>query len=123
LSDSDDKSKVNNSERRRISRIVHDERGNARVEWTDIPDERAGKFERHPLAVDATAKNKVPSRIAVERARAGGFNPYARAGTAGEPAATKSATGKRDLRKLGEWIKQMRQLEERRADGDSDEEK
>ena len=47
------------------------------------------------------------------------FDPYARVGAAHIPEA-KKPQGKRDLRKLGEWIKLKRELDERKAQSDSD---
>ena len=102
--------------RRRASQIVHDERGNARVEWIDAG--HAGvDLERAPLSVEPTPARGEPAKLAVERARAGGFDPYARVGAAGVPAPKKQPV-KRDLRKLGEWIKLKRELEARKSSGD-----
>lgn len=105
--------------RRRASQIVHDDRGNARVEWIDAG--YAGELlEREPLSIQSTPGRGESARLAVERTRANGFDPYARAagfGTAPEP---KKTPAKRDLRKLGEWIKMKRELEARRQQDDSD---
>jgi hypothetical protein len=51
------------------------------------------------------------------------FNPYDRtpdkpAPLGGRP--VKSGGGKRDLRKLGEWMKLMREMEERKKRGEDD---
>ena len=54
----------------------------------------------------------------MERARAGGFDPYARVGAAHIPPPKKKQPVKRDLRKLGEWIKLMREMEARKSSGD-----
>lgn len=72
------------SPRRRLSKIVHDHKGNATVQWYDAPnDHQRQVFE-------------------IEGAR----QPAA----AGEP---KRTPGQRtDLRKLSAWIKMMRSLEE-----------
>ncbi len=88
-------------ERRRLARIVHDDRGNAQVEWADAPS----TYERPVLAVEGE-----PPHI-------DGYNPYERAPTTQRNRAT-GQTGKRDLRKLSEWIKQMREIEARRQRGD-----
>jgi hypothetical protein len=104
--------------RRRASQIVHDDRGNARVEWIDAG--YAGELlEREPLSIQSTPGRGEGARLSVERSRANGFDPYARAGygTAPEP---KKTPVKRDLRKLGEWIKMKRELEARRQQDDSD---
>jgi hypothetical protein len=104
--------------RRRVSQIVHDERGNARVEWIDAG--RAGvPLERAPLSIEPTPARGENARLSVERVRAGGFDPYARIGGAHVPEVKKPA-GKRDLRKLGEWIKLKRELDERRSQDDRD---
>jgi hypothetical protein len=104
--------------RRRASQIVHDDRGNARVEWIDAGN--AGvPLERAPLSIAPSAARGESGRMAVERTKASGFDPYARVG-AGHVPEPKKPTGKRDLRKLGEWIKLKRELEARRAAGESD---
>src|SRR5690348_6475539 len=80
-------------ERRRIGRVVHDERGNARVEWVKAPNEG----ERVALSLEDSKASGRPER---------GYDPYqkeAGARPGGEPA----ERPKRDLRKLSEWIKQM----------------
>jgi hypothetical protein len=105
--------------RRRASQIVHDERGNARVEWIDAG--YAGEpLERAPLSIEQTPARGDSTKLAVERTRAKGFDPYARVGAAGIPAQAKKPTAKRDLRKLGEWIKLKRDLEARKT-SDEDE--
>lgn len=105
--------------RRRASQIVHDERGNARVEWIDAG--YAGvDLERAPLSVEPTPSRGDPTKLKVERTRAGGFDPYARVGSAGTPAPKKPPV-KRDLRKLGEWIKMKRELEARKSTDDEPE--
>jgi hypothetical protein len=115
-------------DRRRASRIVHDERGNARVEWIDIDDDREHLFDRTALSIDGEAPApesaaRKSGPLAVERPRAGGFNPYQSVGTAGHTAAKEpQRSGKRDLRKLGEWLKIKREVEERRARGETDDE-
>jgi hypothetical protein len=108
--------------RRRASHIVHDERGNARVEWIDAG--RAGvPLERAPLSVEQTPARGDAGKLAVERTRASGFDPYARVGGAHAPAPKKNAPVKRDLRKLGEWIKLKRELEARKTEGDDSDSK
>jgi hypothetical protein len=109
----------NNSNRRRVSQIVHDDRGNARVEWIDAG--YAGvPLERAPLSIEQTPSRGESGKLAVERTRAKGFDPYARVGNAHVPEPKKPA-GKRDLRKLGEWIKLKRELEARKSAGDESE--
>jgi hypothetical protein len=107
------------SNRRRASQIVHDDRGNARVEWIDAG--HAGvPLERAPLSVESTPARGDSAKLTIERKRAGGFDPYARIGAAHIPEPKKAQTGKRDLRKLGEWIKLKRELESRKSQDDHD---
>ena len=120
MSDSNSKDKAQHAtNRRRVSQIVHDERGNARVEWIDAG--RAGvPIERAPLSIETTPARGENAKLTVERKRAGGFDPYARVGAAHIPEPKKQPAGKRDLRKLGEWIKLKRELETRKSQDDHD---
>jgi hypothetical protein len=103
--------------RRRVSQIVHDDRGNARVEWIDAG--YAGEpLERAPLSIESTPNRGQNSKLTVERGRASGFDPYQRVGAAHVPAPKKQIGGKRDLRKLGEWIKLKRELDARKESGE-----
>ena len=87
------------------------------MEWIDAG--YAGvPLERAPLSIEQTPSRADISRLAVERSRSSGFDPYGRGGTHG--AASKKPPVKRDLRKLGEWIKMKRELEARKANDDSD---
>jgi hypothetical protein len=100
------------SERRRMGRIVHDDRGSASVEWWNAPDD----YERPVFRIEGTGV-KEPLSIQNDDT----FNPYDRSpDTAstlgGKPSAQKG--GKRDLKKLSEWLKLMRELEERKKRGD-----
>ena len=105
--------------RRRVSQIVHDDRGNARVEWIDAG--RAGvPLEREPLSIEATPARGQNAKLTVERVRSTGFDPYARVGAAHLPEPKKAQAGKRDLRKLGEWIKLKRELDARKSQDDRD---
>jgi hypothetical protein len=91
--------------RRRLGRVVHDERGNAFVTWHDAPvDEK-----REVLEILGDAKLTVKTEH--------NYDPYARGGV--RPAALPARPAKpKDLRKLGEWIKMMRELEARKAAGE-----
>ena len=60
-------------------------------------------------------------KLAVERTRSSGFDPYARVGVGPAAQPNKKAPVKRDLRKLGEWIKMKRELEARKSSGDDSE--
>jgi hypothetical protein len=105
--------------RRRASQIVHDERGNARVEWIDAG--HAGvPLERAPLSIEQTPGRGDTSRLSIERNRAAGFDPYGRANAGHFAAAKKQPPAKRDLRKLGEWIKLKRELEARKVSEEAD---
>jgi hypothetical protein len=91
------------AEKRRVGRVVHDERGNGSVEWVDVPNEYVRDTLRlldAPLSVQQDEDT---------------FNPYDR-----KPAEkSKDARPvKRDLRKLSEWIKTMRAVEEKKARGE-----
>jgi hypothetical protein len=98
-------------ERRRMGRIIHDDRGSASLEWHDAPDD----YVRPVFRIEGTGV-KEPLSVRNEDS----FNPYDRtpdkSPTVGERAA--KSGGKRDLRKLGEWMKLMREMEERKKRGD-----
>ena len=99
---------ANTSERRRIGRIVRDDRDSASVEWVDAPSD----YARVPLSIEGT----LPPGI--KRAPGGGYNPYETIAPAKSTAAPDKRPAQRDLRKLSAWIKQMRELEERKKRGD-----
>ena len=95
------------SERRRIGKVVHDDRGNASVKWSDAPAD----YQRPVLELVEDAAGQ-PEKA---------FNPYG-LGAAGSatatgphrtPASTRSTgnTTRTDLRKLSDWIKMMRDIE------------
>ena len=95
--------------------MVHDDRGNASVRWVDAPAD----YQRPVLEV---AGDSPPARKPEES-----FNPYAHGATRGTatgtpgtaPPGTRStaSTTRTDLRKLSEWIKMMREIEERKRNG------
>jgi hypothetical protein len=102
------------AERRRIGKVVHDDRGNASVKWLDAPSD----YQRPVLEL---ARDSAPARKPEEA-----FNPYAHGATRsiasrtpGTATSTRSTgnTTRTDLRKLSEWIKMMRELEERKRNG------
>ena len=81
--------------------VVHDDRGNASVKWRAAPADH----ERPVLEV-------LGEHGLTLHAEETSFDPYA----CKRP--RKSGGGKRtDLRKLSEWIKMMRELEERGRNG------
>jgi hypothetical protein len=95
-------------ERRRIGRIVHDDRGNASVDWLDAP----ANYKRMVLEIE----EEVAGTLSIQQAPRT-FNPYER-DTLPEP--KKTSAPRKDLRKLSEWIKMMRDLEERKRRGEVD---
>ena len=95
------------AERRRIGRIVRDDRDSASVEWVDAPP----NYDRVPLSIEGTLPR------GAKRAT-GGYNPYETISPRKAPAGTNKRPVNRDLRKLSEWIKQMRKLEESKKRGD-----
>lgn len=89
--------------------MVRDDRGNAKIEWVDAPKD----FERPTLTIEDNSHTHKPEE---------GYNPYG-VGRAHPHLVSKPlprARAKRDLRKLSEWIKQMRELEERKRRGEDD---
>ena len=93
------------SERRRIGTIVHDDRGNASVEWRAAPVED----ERPVLEVLGEG------HLTLKREEVS-YDPYSSHRTR-EPGGGKRT----DLRKLSEWIKKMRELEERKRNNGGEE--
>ena len=85
-------------ERRRIGTVVHDERGNASVSWRDAPLE----YERPVLEILGGAPLSLKNEDS--------HDPYARRETRRQGGGGTRA----DLRRLSEWIKMMRELEERK---------
>jgi hypothetical protein len=98
---------ISDAERRRIGRIVHDDRGNASVNWHDAPSD----YTRQVFELE-----EQPGALAIQKAPRT-FNPYE---TATLPEPKKAAGPKKDLKKLSEWIKMMRDLEERKRREESE---
>jgi hypothetical protein len=95
------------AERRKIGKVVHDDRGNASVRWDDAPAE----YQRPKLEVlnegGATPRSEQ------------GCNPYAQRGAGTTLRSAPVAPGSRtrtDLRRLSEHIKRMRELEALKRD-------
>lgn len=88
--------------RRRLGRIVHDERGRASMEWEPLDADASGPEHRQSLELidEADAASKPLS--------GGGRNPYQ--GAAAETRKPK------DLRKLSEWILQQREVARRKKE-------
>jgi hypothetical protein len=97
-----------NAERRRIGKILHDDRGNAFVDWRDAPAD----YQRPVLEIEGER----PKALSIQTAPRH-FNPYERPTLQEEP---KAAAPRKDLKKLSEWIKLMRELEERKRKGEVD---
>lgn len=109
LQNGDPASTSSTAERRRIARIVHDDRDTASVEWLDAPPD----YDRIPLSIEGTLPRGAKR---VE----GGYNPYETV-SPNKAIDPDKRPAKRDLRKLSEWIKQMREHEARKQRGDADE--
>jgi hypothetical protein len=108
---------------RRIGQIVHDDRGSASVEWRDAPGNyERQKFEIEPGATTGRGDSKLrrgfEPRIELERPE-DTFNPYDRKVVPGAAPVEAAKGGKRDLKKLSEWLKLMKAMEERKKDGES----
>jgi hypothetical protein len=120
--DEDQQDHGSNLERRRIGQIVHDDRGSASVEWRDAPlDQERQKFEIEDTRGSGRGDSKLRGGLKLEVRNDDTFNPYDRspdsfAGKPGMPSGPKG--GKRDLKKLSEWLKLMRAMEERKKNGD-----
>lgn len=100
--------------RRRLGRVEHDHRGNARMEWALLPeDDAANRPVLEILEGDATRQPKAYELKASAYKR--GFEPYGRDAAAAPAEAPRKP---KDLRKLGEWLKMTRELEERRKRGE-----
>jgi hypothetical protein len=103
---------------RRVAKIVHDDRGSASVEWRDAPEnyERPVLEVQEPLA--STRNAKVRGGIEVLHIKDNDtFNPY---GRQPEDRKGKGDGTRSDLRKLSEYIKMMRELEERKKSGEEE---
>jgi hypothetical protein len=106
-------------ERRRLSKVVHDHKGNASVVWYDAPAD----YERPVFEIEgprqpphSPKRTSDTGSLAIEAGDT--HNPYTRT-----PASEhKRGSGARtDLRKLSAWIKLMRQLEESKRGGGNEE--
>jgi hypothetical protein len=105
-------------ERRRISTVVHDHKGNATVEWRDAPPD----YERPTLEIEGARQVAKPKSLRIktgplELEYRDTHDPYKRV-----PESRKSGATRTDLRKLSEWIKMMRELEDKKRDGSIEEE-
>ena len=103
---------------------MHDDRGAATVEWRDAPlDHERQKLEIENTRGSGRGDSKLRGGLTLEVRNDDTFNPYdrrpdtfgGRPGQAGGPRG-----GQRDLRKLSEWLKMMRAMEERKKNGESE---
>ena len=98
------------AERRRVARIIHDDRGNASVKWHDAPSD----YKRQVLELQSDEQDS--GGLSLEVAPQS-FDPYSR-NRPPEPKKKGPAAPRTDLRKLSEWIKMMREREELKAKGE-----
>ncbi len=96
---------------RRIGKIVRDERDIASVEWVAAPP----GYDRVPLSLEGTLP---PNANGIRASATGGYNPYETMAPQKAKAAAEKRPVKRGLRRLSEWIKQMRELAGRKKRGD-----
>jgi hypothetical protein len=101
--------------RRRVSRIVHDHKGNATVEWLDAPAD----YERQKFEIEGARQPSSPPKhglstgsLSIENQDS--HDPYMRIP---ESERKRTPGQKTDLRKLSAWIKMMRSLEEAKKRG------
>jgi hypothetical protein len=104
------------AERRRLSKVVHDHKGNATVQWYDAPAD----YERQAFEIEETkpaAKGLNTGSLSIEGVE-DSHDPYMRI----PESERKPLPGQRtDLRKLSAWIKMMRELEEAKKRNGNDE--
>jgi hypothetical protein len=94
-----------------VGRVVHDDRGAASVEWIEAPRDQPRTILQLEDTVRAQRRLKSESERAGAKApRQDSFNPYQRI-----PGQAAAAGPRRDLKKLSNWIKMMREVEERKA--------
>jgi hypothetical protein len=110
INGTEDRTPESTGERRRLSRVRHDDRGNAYVEWIDAPAELV---ERPKLEIQGE-----PAELQLDDHHRA-YDPYSNRAVAGRKTGNTSRT---DLRKLSEWIKLKRELEERKRNGGIDDE-
>ena len=106
------------AERRRLSRVVHDHKGNATVQWYDAPaDYDRPVFEIEGTAATSTQHKPGLSTGSVAMGAKDAHEPYGRIPEADRKPGSTTRT---DLRKLSAWIKMMRSLEEAKKRRDED---
>jgi hypothetical protein len=90
-------------ERRRKGTVVHDDRGNASLQWQDAPAD----YQRPVL--------EIAGELSLTPEGDESHDPYAHRTIRSAPRT--GNTTRTDLRKLSAWIKMMRELEERKRGG------
>lgn len=103
---------------------MHDDRGNAVVQWEEAPPD----YERPVLEIESSGTRPGLHRrlgsheLSLQDSES--FDPYSnsRAVERKAPQQRTGNTSRTDLRKLSEWIKMMRELEQRKAEPPEDEE-
>lgn len=116
--ESDDAASLHNNV---TGRVKHDERGNAVWEWAistgsfgaDAASHRLKKLDVPTLTVADDAPTPLDVAKSNPLGTVKGYSPYDSG-----VLAKKQPPRKRDLRKLGEWIKLKRQAEKNQADAD-----
>jgi len=94
-----------------MGRVVHDDRGQASVEWHDAPATQTRTVLEIEDTLRAARRLKSMTDSPVTKApRQDTFNPYQRV-----PGSSSAPKPRRDLRKLSKWIKMMREVEEQKA--------
>lgn len=106
-------------DRRRLGKIVHDDRGNAVVQWEEAPP----NYQRPVFEIEHSSH--VQRRLGADSLSLDpqSCDPYSNAGPLERkrPQSTGNTT-RTDLRKLSEWIKLMREMEQRKQRAGQDEE-
>jgi hypothetical protein len=97
--------------RRRLGRVVHDDRGCASVEWHDAPQDYVRPvLELEDGAETSTRLKALREKSPLSSATEDTFNPYRRSA----PENPAAGGTRRDLRKLSNWIKLMREVEQKK---------
>jgi hypothetical protein len=100
--------------RRRMGKVVHDDRGCASVEWLDAPENYVRPVLELEDGASATSRLKaLRDQAPLSIAKQDPFNPYHRSAAESPTQGTQGGT-RRDLRKLSAWIKMMREVEEKK---------
>lgn len=147
--DKDDAGLPPPAERKSSGRVAFDERGNSVWEWQletgvysrDVNTQKLKKLELDELSIAETAQHRKPTGLGAPEKRSmpgGGFNPYdnsSQSEAGGNPydnasnrtlarqkppPAPRPPRSPEELRKLDEWLKVKKQLDENKAREDDD---